>query len=118
MTAQIEVELDIFSGRPNPTWTLSKPDADQCLEKLAALPPATPRDLAGNLGYRGFVLRITNGGGTEIVHAWNGTIRRERAGHQRYFNDPDRQMEKWLLNSGQHFLDRPVLQLVQDALRR
>lgn len=48
------VELDIFSGRPNPTWRLSPGEAGELLEKLRALGPGS-RPRMG-LGYRGFVI--------------------------------------------------------------
>ena len=55
-TQPVTVELDVYSGRPNPTWTLTAQEIDeltQRLQKLATL-PAVPS--VGNLGYRGFLL--------------------------------------------------------------
>lgn len=52
----IDVELDIFSGRPNPRWALDGPAAERLRELHARLrlfegsPPEPP-----GLGYRGFV---------------------------------------------------------------
>jgi hypothetical protein len=56
---KIEVELDVFSGRPNPRWTLDTELAQRVADllqkqghpKVASLPSAI-------LGYRGFVLQI------------------------------------------------------------
>ena len=56
----IEVELDAFSGRPNPRWTLSITDAEELARRLAELPPGEPPDEPPALGYRGF--ELTNPG--------------------------------------------------------
>ncbi len=64
-----EIELDAFSGRPNPRWQLH--DAElAALERRLRRVPATPRSevLAQGLGYRGFYIhdgevriQVTNG---------------------------------------------------------
>ncbi len=59
----VEVELDIFSGRPNPHWTLGSEQADKLQSQLRELVPVrelVPTELPEppGLGYRGFV--ITN----------------------------------------------------------
>jgi hypothetical protein len=54
----VTVELDIFSGRPNPRWTLSKAESKQLIERVRADPSLMlPLDAeTGGLGYRGFVI--------------------------------------------------------------
>lgn len=118
MAAQIVVELDIFSGMPNPTWTLSGDDANAAVEKLAALAPMRSGTLTTNLGYRGFVLQLMNGPASEVIHIWNGIVQRTRAGQQRYFRDVDRQVEKWLLNTGRRCLDSGIVAIVEQELRK
>src|SRR5438874_9009950 len=51
----IEVELDIFSGRPNPRWMLSREQAGRLHDQFSERIPAEPQEAPG-LGYRGFVL--------------------------------------------------------------
>lgn len=56
------VELDIFSGRPNPRWRLDEPDARALLRLQAGLAeadaaPAEPPAL----GYRGFLYADASG---------------------------------------------------------
>jgi len=57
----LEVELDIFSGRPNPVWILSNREERELLERLTAEPsqvsPAQAADEQFSLGYRGFIVR-------------------------------------------------------------
>ena len=57
----LEVELDIFSGMPNPTWVLSKRQESSLYELLNAepnqiSPVTTPVERFG-LGYRGLIVR-------------------------------------------------------------
>ncbi|SOD90580.1 hypothetical protein SAMN06269250_3469 [Spirosoma fluviale] len=52
----MKVELDVFSGRPNPTWTLSEEESTELVALLKSLPIAEESSEEGGLGYRGFVL--------------------------------------------------------------
>lgn len=93
---EVTVELDIFSGRPNPSWTLAPPERDRLLRelRLRTREVAAPRSLPG-LGYRGFVLRIAAGGTTEVITVGEGTIERNGALHP----DRDRAVERYLLRT-------------------
>jgi hypothetical protein len=53
----MEIELDVFSGRPNPTWAASPERAASVSRALSSLPAAPGRPEAGHLGYRGFIVR-------------------------------------------------------------
>jgi hypothetical protein len=57
----LEVELDIFSGMPNPTWVLSNRQEGTLYELLRAEPnqisPATALNKRFGLGYRGLIVR-------------------------------------------------------------
>ena len=49
------IEMDIFSGRPNPVWTLTADEGAALARLVAHLPPAAaPAQV--DLGYRGFVV--------------------------------------------------------------
>ncbi|MBP2330521.1 hypothetical protein JOF56_010906 [Kibdelosporangium banguiense] len=109
---QARVELDIFSGRPNPEWRLPETDTAQFKEKLAALPVATPGQLANPLGYRGFIVHL----GETTVTVQNGLVRTTRAGEMTYHKDPYRVMEQWLLNTGRPFLDEEIFNVVKREL--
>jgi len=54
-TTEVEVELDIFSGRSNPRWTLAA-DRAQALTALIEQGSAAEWREPPGLGYRGFVL--------------------------------------------------------------
>lgn len=51
----VEVELDIFSGRPNPRWVMAPQTAERLRAELSERVPAEPVGELG-LGYRGFLL--------------------------------------------------------------
>jgi hypothetical protein len=50
------VEFDVFSGRPNPTWSLSAAQITELKGALEDLPPADKPVSADELGYRGFII--------------------------------------------------------------
>lgn len=53
----MEIELDAFSGRPNPKWLESPERAASVSRALSSLAEAPVRPEPGNLGYRGFIIR-------------------------------------------------------------
>jgi hypothetical protein len=100
------VELDVFSGRPNPMWELSAADTAALLDVIAALPPTSPLDLPMPLGYRGFLVSLTAPeSGTEmVIHAFQGTVE-SRGDGTTYYADPGRQVERWLLATSRPHLE-------------
>ena len=52
----ITVTLDAFSGRPNPTWTLSEEEGAALARLLVDLPRSPTAATEDGLGYRGFIL--------------------------------------------------------------
>jgi hypothetical protein len=54
----MQVTLDVFSGRPNPSWVLSSEEEQELTKRLAGLPRTDRPPVAEGLGYRGFL--ITN----------------------------------------------------------
>jgi hypothetical protein len=61
----VRVTLDIFSGRPNPSWVLDEREAREVLRQVAAArEAATPADQdRGVLGFRGLVIESDEGPG-------------------------------------------------------
>ena len=118
MSARVEVELDIFSGNPNPVWILSGADGVLFLKKLAMLPRASARELHDNLGYRGFIVRVINE--TEaslvrisLVRIQNGTVQLSQNDNNVYYSDQNRHLERWLLNSGKLTLRSDLFKIVE-----
>lgn len=52
----MRVTMNLFSGRPNPTWSLTQPQAKELVERLTAAGPAVAPDEPPVLGFRGFTL--------------------------------------------------------------
>ncbi|KYK28760.1 MAG: hypothetical protein AYK19_05555 [Theionarchaea archaeon DG-70-1] len=109
----MQVELDIFSGRPNPYWDLTPQEAAEFLNLFRTLPE---RKVEGHiregLGYRGFLVREKGGSiegydeilvsGEVVVARWDKKLRQ--------FTDKDRMLERWLLRTGKSRLDEDLYQ--------
>jgi hypothetical protein len=66
----ITVELDIFSARPNPVWTLTDKEAKELIDRVLANPSLTdPPKSSGNLGYRGFIITASDEAKTTLEKA-------------------------------------------------
>lgn len=113
MPARVEVELDIFSGLPNPTWVLTDAEADSFVNQLAALAPASAAELSGNLGYRGFIVQVTQETGTQLIHIQTGLVRLSTDATIVYVSDEDRKLERWLLNTGKPHLKDEIYEVVE-----
>jgi hypothetical protein len=117
MPAYGEVELDIFSGMPNPTWILTNAEIDILVKQLAALPRNSARKLSGKLGYRGFIVRLTHGSDTQLIRIQNGTVHISRGVTNIYACDVDRALERWLLNTGKPYLKSDLVEIVEREVR-
>jgi hypothetical protein len=117
MSEHCEVELDIFSGMPNPTWILTNAEADSFVKQLAALPQAPASELSGNLGYRGFIVQCTQGADAQLIHIQKGNVHISKDATNVYAFDKDRELERWLLNTGRPHLKDEIFQIVERELR-
>ncbi|MFD7903638.1 hypothetical protein ACFV4F_26425 [Kitasatospora sp. NPDC059722] len=114
------VEVDLYSGRPNPRFPLEPAAAGELARRIEALAPAgagaRPRD---GLGYRG--LRVGTGADddvTGIVVSGGLVTLHDPDGPPRRLRDPGRQLERWLLDQGAGNLDPEVLATVRQDLAR
>ncbi|SDY14405.1 hypothetical protein SAMN05421736_101487 [Evansella caseinilytica] len=94
----IEIELDIFSGRPNPRWTLSPAEQREFLERVinGGVPMAPVSVSDGKLGYRGFVVHTTGTVAHTLKEKKLPTYFRVREGMT---TKVDISSEQWLLAS-------------------
>jgi hypothetical protein len=94
--SQVAVELDIFSGRPNPSWTVRSEQQAALLAKLSD-EPETPAGRLGvpPLGYRGFLIRITSQGREDLVHVFDGSIEYDG----KHYRDADRAVERFIIDT-------------------
>jgi len=117
----VEVELDAFSGRPNPRWMLTEAQAMEFLALLRKLSPAqVGLPTSSGLGYRGFILRANGGalGPYEEVRINRGIVFARRGDAEETLADPQRNLERWLVASARGHIDEPVLKHVQNEIRR
>lgn len=117
MPAHVEVELDIFSGMPNPAWVLTNSEADSFVEKLAAMSRTSATELSSNLGYRGFIVHVTEGANTQLIHIQTGIVYISIGAANVYANDEDRELERWLLSTGKPYLKNELFQIVEREFR-
>lgn len=98
---RVEVELNIFSGRPDPVWSLSETERNRLEEILSGLSPGEVRELPEPLGYRGFTLRLTHADErvTE-VRVYKGVVRMADGEAVTALADPGRTLERWLVTTG------------------
>jgi hypothetical protein len=97
----LHVEVDIFSGRPNPSWELSAQEAQELLERVQRLPrSAAVGSVKQDLGYRGLIVTAdkNEAGGFDRLLVSDGIVLASAANRpQQQFTDDGRALERWLL---------------------
>lgn len=86
----MRVELDVFSGRPNPRWVLDEQQSRELTRlqaRLTSTSTVTPD--APGLGYRGFVYSDSAG----AVRAYRGYVQTQNA----VLADPSFTIERFLI---------------------
>jgi hypothetical protein len=119
---RLKIELDAFSGRPNPVWELGEQQTAEFLTRLRSLAAKQGSySLNEGLGYRGFIVAAQNGrlDGYDGVRVYGGTVLARRGDRTEMLSDPGRALERWLLESARGHVDEPVLlQYVESEIRR
>lgn len=99
----MHVEVDAFSGRPNPHWNLSHQETQEFLELFQNLPQSGAEEsVKQDLGYRGLVLTAMKEetGGYEKLVVSNGIVLASGVNKSQQFTDQGRSLERWLLQKG------------------
>lgn len=114
LTTSIKVELDIFSGREAPTWSLSEKEEKILLPMVGSLPITKPVEFRENLGYRGLIVKLPNPASSAIatLKVYNGIIRYETGNQVKFFIDPDRAVERLLVISAKPHISPDLYNLV------
>jgi hypothetical protein len=97
MAPHATVVLEIFSGRPDPSWALDERRTAELLRRLKALAPAKDAALPPDpgLGYRGLHVSISDGARGNVAEVRRGRVMYER----RIIEDRGRALERWLLET-------------------
>jgi len=110
----LQIELDAFSGRPNPRWTLNEAQGAEFLARLRALQPAAANSPGDGLGYRGLIVRPD---GAEI-RLYRGTVTVQQSDRIETFSDPDRGLERWLFDSARGHVPDEFLGYISSEMGR
>jgi hypothetical protein len=120
VASNVVVTLDVFSGRPNPTWSLAEGMTVEFLRRLHALESskAAPREFE-DLGYRAVSAQFQDETkGTVVVKASRGFVTLDKAGQRVHFLDSARQFESWLVNTGAAHLTPDILRYVTGEIAK
>jgi hypothetical protein len=114
----MEVEVDLYSGRPNPRFSLLPQPAAELRRRIGSLQPlAVQTNVAEGLGYRGFRIQPDQDDQLEEVIVSGGVVRiREGSGSERLLADTGRSLERWLAELGADRLDPEVVAAVREHL--
>ena len=107
----MRIELDVFSGRPNPAWSLTGEQAAEVLARFRALEPSdSPGALFDGLGYRGF--KIAGFEDHDEVTVRAEVVEASRGGTRRRWLDEGRGLERYLLETSKPHLDPDLYRMI------
>jgi hypothetical protein len=111
------VTLEIYSGRPDPTWALDDASLKTLRERVAALKATAPdTPVFEGLGYRGIRVAITAPDALSSVSVSRGIVTVERGSEKSRFVDSGRELELWLVKSGEKTLTPTLFKQVTDKI--
>jgi hypothetical protein len=121
------VTLDVFSGRPNPSWRLSEKDKKHLLDRVVgkSLTPSESTEFDNLLGHRGFIVEASSDDESTENLRYSFRIGIPLASAlslQTGTPGPSvmesTETERFLLDTGKHVLDEQLYSLVEDTLRK
>jgi len=93
--ATVRVTVGIYSGRADPSWTLTAGEAAALDQALGALPSVVGQPPEGGLGYHGFTIERSAG----TLVAYRGAVAPPGQGRRAYLSDPALTVERLLLET-------------------
>ena len=112
----LTVTLNVFSGRPNPTWVIPDEGASEFNERISQIRTTSnlkPAGVMGGLGYRGFTVRRNEE--THAFHVHAGIVDTGLLSPTLVADDRD--IERWLLSTVTTPLPELVAAHIEEALR-
>lgn len=115
----MQIELDIFSGRPNPRWTLTKQQMIDWNHLLQELPEGEANvESPPGLGYRGFIVAPVDASQVECdyVRVYRETITVRHECKRSQFSDWDRTLERFLLHTSQDHIEPRLYEQIEQII--
>ncbi|NOK61954.1 MAG: hypothetical protein GFH27_549289n351 [Chloroflexi bacterium AL-W] len=112
------VQLNIFSGREQPDWNLTRDQTKQLAALVEELPRTDQTLPETGLGYSGFEVYLPNPDETffDAMIVYNGIIEYRVNEIIHYLTDNDREVERFLLASAESHVDDAVYTTLQDEI--
>lgn len=115
----VTVEVDLYSGRPNPRFMLQPSEISEFTSRMAALPTTDDPAPSVPLGYRGLRVETGQSGSMSEIGVFDGVVTvHEPAGTERLLSDRDRDLERWLIDLGADGLEQDEVSFVRSELGR
>ncbi len=100
----VTVTLAVFSGRPDPSWSLTPEQGQELIARIDALPEGEPVAGSEGLGYRGYRVQATSlvWQTDRVFSLYHGIVREDTLPNQPVWRvDESGELERWLLKSGE-----------------
>jgi hypothetical protein len=111
------VELNIFSGRPDPGWEIPLEQAMELYKEAISFPATDAKKLFEGLGYRGFRVFIDQNDEQRIIcTVFSDLVKIVSGSTTQYKRDKERKMEKWLLLSAKTNIDEPLFKIIEKQI--
>lgn len=117
----LNVTLDVFSGRPDPNWILTKDQTSNFLKNISRIKPMekvhdNPDKV---LGYRGFIVeeKSIKDEPLKRFEIYNGVIKVVTNELSYVLEDKDYQIEKWLLQNAYIHVDNSLFNFVKEEIK-
>ena len=111
-----QVEMMVFSGRPNPRWTLTTEEQERMGELLAQAAPADSQPIEGQLGYTGFNLTLQTATERRMLRIYDSVIMETSPTGITFYRDERRGLERFLLETGKPHIDPGLYQSISETI--
>lgn len=111
----LTVTLNVFSGRPNPVWTVPEGGAAELTDRMGAITTTSnlkPAGVVAGLGYRGF--SVSRNEESDAMYIHSGVVDPGHASPTLIAGD--REIEKWLLSTAGQAVTADVRSHVEESL--
>lgn len=117
----MNIEVRIFSGRPNPTWRLSQQESLEFIRMLKKVNKSNVKVLPkDDLGYQGFfVIREQHDPGSfrEVWIKGNIVLLKKDIRKIAYLDD-NRRLERWLLASAKTRIETDIWKIIKSETEK